>query len=57
MKRVGGAHGVDIDADGNGRVVEQRMYQLVRQTGPIVEREFTIEFLDPGIAVFDFTFG
>ena len=30
-----GAHGSDIDADGNGTVTEQRTYQLIRQPDPI----------------------
>ena len=34
-----------------------RMYQLIRQPGPIEDRQFEIEFLDPGVAAFDFTFG
>jgi hypothetical protein len=34
------------------------MYQLIRQPpGPVVDREFEIEFLEPGVAAFDFTFG
>jgi thiol-disulfide isomerase/thioredoxin len=56
-KAPGAAHGVDVDDQGNGVVTEQRMYQLVRQPAPIVEREISIEFLDPGVEVFDFTFG
>lgn len=51
------AHGVDIDGHGNGTVVEQRLYQLIRQTGPIVDRQFEIAFLDSGVEAFDFTFG
>jgi hypothetical protein len=51
------AHGVDIDSQGNGAVVEQRLYQLIRQTGPIVDRQFEIEFLDSGVEAFDLTFG
>jgi thiol-disulfide isomerase/thioredoxin len=51
------AHGVDIDGQGNGTVVEQRLYQLIRQTGPIADRQFEIEFLDSGVEAFDFTFG
>ena len=51
------AHGADIDEQGNGTVVEQRLYQLVRQQTTIIDREFAIEFLDPGVAAFDFTFG
>lgn len=53
----GPAHGVDVDEGGNGTVVEQRLYQLVRQPGPIVDRRFEIEFLDAGVETFAFTFG
>jgi thiol-disulfide isomerase/thioredoxin len=53
----GAAHGVDIDEGGNGTAVEQRLYQLIRQPGPIVDRRFEIEFLDPGVEAFAFTFG
>ena len=54
----GAAHGADVDAQGNGSVAEPpRMYQLIRQPGPIEDRQFEIEFLDPGVAAFDFTFG
>jgi thiol-disulfide isomerase/thioredoxin len=56
-KAPGAAHGVDVDDQGNGVVTEQRMYQLVRQPAPIAGREVSIEFLDPGAEVFDFTFG
>ena len=51
------AHGVDVDSQGNGTVIEQRLYQLIRQPQPIVDRQFQIEFLDPGVEAFDFTFG
>ncbi|MCU1773179.1 cytochrome c biogenesis protein DipZ [Pseudomonas sp. 13B_3.2_Bac1] len=53
----GDAHGVDVAADGSGRVTEQRLYQLVRQTDEVKDRTFTIEFLDPGVSVYAFTFG
>ena len=53
----GAAHGADIDAQGNGILDRQRMYQLIRQPKPIMNRDFTIEFLDPGAEAFDFTFG
>jgi thiol-disulfide isomerase/thioredoxin len=53
----GGAHGVDVDEQGNGTITEQRMYQLIRQPKPIVDRQFEIEFLDPGVEAFAFTFG
>ena len=53
----GAAHGLDLDEGGNGTVREQRLYQLVRQAQPIVDRTFTIDFLDAGVEVFAFTFG
>jgi thiol-disulfide isomerase/thioredoxin len=53
----GPAHGLDVDADGNGTVVEPRLYQLLRQPKPIVDRQFEIEFLDAGVETFAFTFG
>jgi thiol-disulfide isomerase/thioredoxin len=51
------AHGIDVDEQGNGRVSEPRMYQLIRQPGPIADRVFEIEFIGPGVEAFDFTFG
>ena len=56
-KAPGAAHGSDVDEQGNGTVGEQRTYQLVRQPKPIVERTFEIEFLDPGVEAYGFTFG
>jgi thiol-disulfide isomerase/thioredoxin len=53
----GAAHGVDVDERGNGKITEPRMYQLIRQSKPIVDRQFEIEFLDPGVEAFSFTFG
>jgi thiol-disulfide isomerase/thioredoxin len=53
----GPAHGVDVDEQGNGTVDEPRMYQLIRKPGGITDRRFEIEFLDPGVEVFVFTFG
>jgi len=50
-------HGTDTDAQGNGTVTDVRLYQLLRQSGPVQDRTFTIEFLDPGVRVFSFTFG
>ena len=50
-------HGIDVDAEGNGTVSEQRLYQLIRQRKPVVDRQFDIEFLDPGVEAFAFTFG
>ena len=50
-------HGADIDADGQGVVDGQRLYQLIRQSGAISDRTFEIEFLDPGVQAYAFTFG
>ncbi len=51
------AQGSDVDADGNGTLIEQRTYQLIRQPAPIVERTFEFEFLDTGVEAYCFTFG
>jgi thiol-disulfide isomerase/thioredoxin len=53
----GPAHGLDVDGEGNGVVTEPRLYQLIRQPGMIEDRTFEIEFLDPGVETFSFTFG
>ena len=53
----GAAHGVDIDQDGYGKVTSQRLYQLIRQDGAITDHTFAIEFLDPGVQAYSFTFG
>ncbi|MCX4152886.1 MULTISPECIES: cytochrome c biogenesis protein DipZ [Paraburkholderia] len=53
----GAAHGTDVAADGTGTVTEQRLYQLVRQTGDVTDHTFSIEFLDPGVQAYAFTFG
>jgi thiol-disulfide isomerase/thioredoxin len=53
----GAAHGGDVDEQGNGAVTEQRLYQLIRQPGPVADRLFEIEFFGPGAEAFSFTFG
>jgi hypothetical protein len=53
----GAAHGADADDEGNGTVAGQRLYQLIRQPGPVTDRTFEITFLDPGAQVYAFTFG
>jgi hypothetical protein len=53
----GANHGVDTDAQGNGVVREQRLYQLIRQTAPDGEHTFSIELLDAGAEAYSFTFG
>jgi thiol-disulfide isomerase/thioredoxin len=54
---AGDAHGTDVAADGTGVVTAQRTYQLIRQSGPIDDRLFEIEFLDAGVEAYCFTFG
>jgi hypothetical protein len=56
-QRPASSHGLDVDESGEGMVAEQRLYQLVRQPGAIIERTLDIEFLDAGVDVFAFTFG
>jgi thiol-disulfide isomerase/thioredoxin len=51
------AHGTDVDEQGNGTVAGQRLYQLIRQQGPITDRTFEITFPDPGVQAYAFTFG
>jgi hypothetical protein len=53
----GADHGVDTNANGEGTVTEQRLYQLVRQQGDVRDRTFEVQFLDPGVQAFAFTFG
>jgi thiol-disulfide isomerase/thioredoxin len=53
----GDAHGGDVDDQGNGVVMEPRLYQLIRQRQPVEDRQFEIEFLDPGVEAYVFTFG
>jgi thiol-disulfide isomerase/thioredoxin len=50
-------HGADADSGGTGTVQGHRLYQLIRQHGPVEDRTFEIEFLDPGVQAFAFTFG
>ena len=49
--------GTDSAPDGSGEVRQPRLYQLIRQKGRIQDRTFEIEFLDPGVRAFVFTFG
>jgi thiol-disulfide isomerase/thioredoxin len=53
----GAGHGTDVDDQGNGTLTDPRLYQLVRQPGPVAERTFEITFLDPGVQAYAFTFG
>ena len=53
----GASRGIDVDEQGNGTIIEQRLYQLIRQPMPIADRQFEIEFLSPGVEAYAFTFG
>lgn len=53
----GADHGFDTDAEGFGEVDASRLYQLIRQAGPVAQKTFEIEFLDPGVRAYAFTFG
>jgi hypothetical protein len=53
----GPSHGEDIDEDGNGLLRDGRLYQLIRQQGPVRERALEISFLQPGAEAYVFTFG
>jgi cytochrome c biogenesis protein CcdA/thiol-disulfide isomerase/thioredoxin len=53
----GTGHGTDVDAEGQGVVSRQRLYQLIRQSGPITDHTFEIRFLDSGVHAYAFTFG
>jgi thiol-disulfide isomerase/thioredoxin len=53
----GNAHGLDVDEEGYGTVEQQRLYQLVREPGAIVDRTFEIRFSAPGVEAYAFTFG
>jgi thiol-disulfide isomerase/thioredoxin len=53
----GAAHGLDIDEDGRGTLARQRLYQLIREPGPITDRTFEITFPEPGVEAYAFTFG
>src|ERR1700746_2162791 len=48
----GPAHGTDVDDQGHGTVADQRLHQLIRQTGPIADPTFEITFLDPGVQAY-----
>jgi thiol-disulfide isomerase/thioredoxin len=53
----GDAHGLDVDGDGRGTLVEERLHQLVRERGPITDRTFEISFDASGVGAYSFTFG
>jgi thiol-disulfide isomerase/thioredoxin len=56
-KSPGDGHGLDVDEEGLGALVQPRLYQLLRQQGSIADRTFEITFLAPGVEAYAFTFG
>jgi thiol-disulfide isomerase/thioredoxin len=53
----GDGHGLDVDEEGRGTVIQQRLYQLIRNGGPITDQTFKITFAAPGVEAYVFTFG
>jgi len=51
------AHGADVDEFGRGSLTDPRLYQLIRQPGPIEDRTVDIVFDEPGAEAYVFTFG
>ena len=53
----GAAHGLDVDEEGWGTLVQPRLYQLVREPGTITDRTLEVASFDPGVEAYVFTFG
>ena len=53
----GADHGIDVGTTRHGIITEPRLHQLVRRRGAVVSSHLEVEFLDPGVEVFAFTFG
>jgi hypothetical protein len=53
----GAAHGLDVDGEGRGTLVQPRLYQLLREPGSITDRTFEIAFHETGVEAYVFTFG
>jgi hypothetical protein len=53
-KAPGSSRGGDVNEQGLGAVTEPRLYQLIRQSTPVADRRFEIEFLDAGVKAFAF---
>jgi thiol-disulfide isomerase/thioredoxin len=53
----GSNHGSDTTEKGEGVVHDQRLYQLIRQSGLIGEHVFSIEFEGGDVQAYAFTFG
>jgi thiol-disulfide isomerase/thioredoxin len=53
----GNAHGLDVDEDGRGTIAHQRLHQLIRKSGSIVDSTVEITFPEGGVEAYCFTFG
>jgi thiol-disulfide isomerase/thioredoxin len=53
----GASGGLDVDEDGNGLLLDGRLYQLVREHHAVRQRTLEITFLEPGAEAYAFTFG
>ena len=53
----GSSHGADVDENGNGALVDGRLYQLIRQDGEVRDQTVEITFSQPGAEAYVFTFG
>jgi Thioredoxin like C-terminal domain len=53
----GSSRGADVDENGNGALVDGRLYQLIRQDGEVRDRTMEITFSEPGAEAYVFTFG
>ncbi|SDD28770.1 Thiol-disulfide isomerase or thioredoxin [Geodermatophilus telluris] len=51
------AHGLDVSEEGTGVLREGRLYQLIRQQGPIRDRTLEVQFLEAGADAYASTFG
>jgi thiol-disulfide isomerase/thioredoxin len=52
----GSAHGLDVDEQGHGTLIQPRLYQLIREQGAITDHTVEITLLAPAEA-YVFTFG
>lgn len=57
LDRPGGRIACRFHARDLHPVTESRLYQLIRQPGPVADRIFEISFTDPGVQACEFTFG
>jgi Thioredoxin like C-terminal domain len=49
--------GLTLTTNATARRPNSGLCQLIRQAKPIADRQLELEFLDPGVEAFAFTFG